>query len=265
MAKKNKSAQIFAALNLSEDSFSYKVDSSEAYAPLEKARQFKNDGVEILDIGAVSTRPGADLDSGNEASKIIDFLRRLKAEDLNFKISIDTFNYESLEKIYAAGFSPDFINDVTALADARSAKFLADKKCQIVLMHADSLPPSPSKDVADDLYPNGLYASLKEFFTERISFAESFGIAKERLILDPGLGFGKNLKHSFDLLADIPKLKNDFALPVLIGHSRKSFLLLWDEFSGRDSITERDRLTKLYSALALEAGADYLRLHNAKI
>ncbi|MDA0771877.1 MAG: dihydropteroate synthase [Cyanobacteria bacterium] len=269
----------FAILNITPDSFSDGNETNlDASCSLAKAKELRQTGADFIDIGAESTRPGANtINHEIELARLIPFLDLLEAQgsELSGRLSLDSRNPHVIQKVfqdYSKHFA--FVNDVTGLQNRELLKVVAqqvDPKVKLISMHSKGgVPPSiKAAEIRDDFYEMGLLEDLKRFWDQTIMTCQEFGIDSDRLILDPGLGFGKNLNHSLEILELIPKLKQEFALPILIGASRKSFLALWHASSLPSSLRydatqpgkEQDQLTQEYNELAVKQGVNYLRNH----
>ena len=271
---KNPKIKYFGILNLTPDSFS--DGSQEIFnsgKALTKAFDLIESGMDVIDVGAESTRPGATpISAAEEQKRLIPFLLEF-CKISSHPLSIDSHKAETLNLVLN---NPEFrknihyINDVTGLHNAALAKLIGEaiakepeSKLEIIVMHSKGgIPPPASKTVPDDFYSyeaeNRQEALLKDmikFFEHSIDIAAAYGIGPERLVLDPGLGFGKNLNHSLDVLDLIPRLKKRFGLAVFIGASRKSFLRDWKPAEALDEASAE------YHALAIKQGADILRCH----
>jgi dihydropteroate synthase len=272
-------SKIFAILNLSRDSFSENFPrdfDEEAWFSnrLELFQTFVEKKLAYIDIGAESTRPFAIPIKPEEEIRLlkkflkdIKFQYRASLSDSDFpKISIDSYKSQVIRALME---DPELlnmlscINDVKALSDKSMSELLFEiqriKDLKVLLMHSKGgVPPKlSSKDIPDDFYDSdgGLLEALKKFFSSVIEKATMKGLSRSSFILDPGLGFGKNLKQSLEILDLIPILKSEFDLPILIGSSRKSFLELWKPYQDRDITTAE------YNKKALKQGADYFRVH----
>lgn len=276
---KAKNLDKFGIINLSRDSFSesYYSDLTEKEwweSRFNLFESFTKRDFAFVDIGAESTRPLAEpISEKKEAEALIKFLYELKIRffdksqsKLLPKLSIDSYKSQVIKHLMAENEISSLIsciNDVKALSQKAMAEELLKspkgKNLKIIIMHSKgSIPPKlSSKDIPDDFYESegGLEKAIMNFFNETINKGLSKGLLKSQFILDPGLGFGKNLKHSMEILELIPKLKAHFKVPVLIGSSRKSFLSLWKPD------LDRDLATIEYNNLAKNKGADYFRIH----
>ncbi len=266
-------------LNLSPDSFSDgDMSMLEPEQILKRVEQLIAAGVNCIDVGAVSTKPGAQAVSMEEElarlQPFFDALALTKSAEggtpLKIKFSLDSHNSQvvrSVFKQYGEHFA--FINDVTGLQNNNMISVISTcvkPNTRLVSMHSKGgVPPRlAAAEVPDEFYKHGLLEDLKFFWDRTISQMRRLDIDSSRLILDPGLGFGKNLKHSMEIIELIPAIKKEFGLPVLIGASRKSFLKLWKN-SPEASLEELDKWTKEYNALAIQAGAELVRVHYGKM
>ncbi len=255
-------------LNLTPDSFSDGDPSIlEPELALARAQELVGQGVNFIDLGAESTRLGASpVSTEEELARLTPLLELLKTQPLTAKFSLDTRNSQVVRMVfkkYGQHFS--FINDVMGLQNTNMLGIIAEfvkPNVRLISMHSKGgVPPrQTSSEIPDDFYKHGLLEDMKMFWDRTINQMRRFDIDSSRLILDPGLGFGKNLKHSLEIIDLIPKLKQEFGLPVLIGASRKSFLKLWKNQADA-STQELDTWTKEYNALAVKAGAELLRVH----
>lgn len=244
---------IMGALNVTPDSFS----DGGLFFDLEKAvargRQMAAEGADIIDIGGESTRPGAKpLDEEEELRRVIPLVRSLRQE-VNIPISVDTRKSRVAEESLAAG--ADMINDISALRfDQRMVAVIKEAQVPVVLMHMRGDPETMQLNTHYDNLEEEIFSFLKE----RIRFAEDQGIPPEKIIIDPGLGFGKSLEQGHNLL--ILKYLQRFrklGKPVLIGPSRKAFI-------GRILNLppgEREEGTMAAVAIAILNGANIVRVH----
>lgn len=233
-------------LNATPDSFS---DGGRFVRPdeaLQHAEDMVAAGADIVDVGAESTRPGATPVSAEEELRRLEaVLPRLVAE-LPVPVSVDTQKARVAE--YALSVGAHIINDVWGLqGDPDMAATVAKSGCGLVLMH--------NRRNAD--YPEGLMPAVRGFLAESVRRAEAYGIERQRLVLDPGIGFGKEPWQSYQVTARLAELK-DLGLPILYGPSRKRFLG-WA--TGRP-VAERLHATVAVVALAALLGADIVRVHD---
>jgi dihydropteroate synthase len=242
---------VMGVVNVTPDSFSDGGQWLDRAAAIAHGRELAGQGAAILDIGGESTRPGAEpVAEQEELRRVIPVLEGLA--DAGARRSIDTSKATVAEAALAAGAT--IVNDVTALrGDAAMAPLLAEQGCDVCLMHMLGEPRTMQRDprygdVVDD---------VKAFLAERLEFAVAQGIAEERVWLDPGIGFGKNIEHNLQLLRRLDELVA-LGRPIVIGTSRKSFL---GRITGRGPL-ERVPATIATNVLALAAGARIFRVHD---
>jgi dihydropteroate synthase len=249
------SYRLMGILNVTPDSFSdggLYLDTDSAIA---HGVELSEQGAHILDVGGESTRPGADpVDEPTEMHRVIPVIAGL-TEDLSstltpVQISIDTSKMAVAEEALRAGAT--LVNDVTALrADPLMAGMVATAGADCCLMHMQGTPRTMQRSPSYD----DVVSDVKSFLEERLSFAVSEGIAEERVLLDPGIGFGKTPTHNLTLLRRLDEIVA-LGRPVVVGTSRKSFL---------GTLTDgNDRLagTIATNVLALERGATVFRVHD---
>jgi dihydropteroate synthase len=256
--------KIFRILNLTPDSFSDgDVDSYDTKYVINKAQALIDKGADVIDIGAESTRPGANLISEEEEwLRLKNFLERY---DLDIPLSLDSRNASTIAKALELNPRLMFINDVSGMQNPKILQVLANfcgDALKYVAMHSKGIPPLRSSEVPDDYYKDtgGLEEHMLKFFDQTITMMHNYGLDTRRLILDPGLGFGKNLKQSFQILEILPKLKSEFRLEILLGPSRKSFLKLWKN-NPEAGNAELDEYTREFCGLLDAHNVDYLRVH----
>ncbi len=243
---------LMGIVNVTPDSFS--GDGKLAGDAVLHAERLLNEGADILDLGGESTRPGATVLSAEEEwarlepvlSGIIDQPWRMRV-----RLSVDTRHAETAER--ALGMGIDIINDVGGLREVAMLETLEAHNCDIVVMHALSIPADPSQVLPPDC---DVVAEILRWKKEAITRAGDHGIAPERLIFDPGIGFGKSAVQSRALVEGAAQLRASGGR-WLVGHSRKSFLGLKE--AGNDA---KDAATLEISLKLAEAGVDYLRVHN---
>ncbi|TQQ79910.1 dihydropteroate synthase [Halonotius terrestris] len=240
---------VMGILNVTPDSFYDGGDFFDREAAIEQAESLVESGADIIDIGGESTRPGAEPVSVEaEIDRVVPVIDAVA--ELDVAISIDTRKAEVAEAALDAG--ADIVNDVTGLDDSAMRELVADREVPVILMHSIDAPVVPGKEIDYDDVVEDILGVLNE----RLILAEKAGIPRERIIVDPGLGFGKTSAESFELLDRLGEF-DALGCPVLVGHSRKSM------FSEIDSQPD-DRLeaTVAATALAAERGADIVRVHD---
>jgi dihydropteroate synthase len=245
-------ARVMGVVNVTPDSFSDGgrfIDPARAVA---HARDLIAQGADILDIGGESTRPGAQpVSAEEECARIIPVIEALK--DCGVPISVDTRRAATMRAAIAAGAA--MINDVTALAgDEDSMKIVADSRLPVCLMHMQGEPQS----MQDNPRYNNVVEDVIHFFDEKIALCEKNDIARERIIVDPGIGFGKNLEHNIALLRNVSQF-GKWGCVILVGVSRKRFI---GEIADVKNAADRDPGTIAASLQAVAQGARIVRVHN---
>jgi dihydropteroate synthase len=246
-------AQVMGILNVTPDSFSDGGKFATFDKALAQVEQMIFDGVDIIDIGGESTRPGAvDVSEEDELARVIPLLKAIKSK-FDIKVSIDTSKAEVMSQAIAHG--ADIINDVRALQNEGCLAVLAKSKVPICLMHMQGLPRSMQENPQYD----DVIGDIKQFFIDRISICEQAGINRERLILDPGFGFGKTLEQNYQLLAQLHQF-SDLGLPLLSGTSRKSMI---GNLLSRN-VDERLAGSLTTAIIAAQQNASIIRVHDVK-
>lgn len=249
--------KLVGIINLSPDSFSNKEPIKDTQALLAQLKVMQTAGVEVVDIGAESTRPKAvPLTAEEEWERLAPFLPlicQFKA-DHGLRVSLDTRHAATAERAIALGV--DWINDVSGCHTEAMQTLLAKTMVEVVVMHSLTVPVDPSVVLPETEDPIML---LQDWAKTIVTELMRRGIATERIILDPGIGFGKTAKQSLAILQQVTKLK--FSIPKvrwLVGHSRKSFFSLITSHPPE----ERDLETYVASLWLAMQGVDYLRVHN---
>jgi dihydropteroate synthase len=245
-------ARVMGILNVTPDSFS---DGGEWYAydeAVAHARRLIAEGADILDVGGESTRPGSlPVPVDEELRRVVPVLRALRGADA--QLSVDTAKLTVAEAAVEAGAT--FVNDVTAFRhEPELAGFVADRGCDCCLMHMLGEP----RTMQDDPRYDDVVDDVRAFLEARAEFAVGEGVREERIMVDPGIGFGKTLEHNLELLRRLGEIAA-IGLPVVIGTSRKSFL---GRLTGREDPHERVAATVATTVLALERGASVFRVHD---
>lgn len=207
-------------VNVTEDSFSDGSLYLETKKAVTQAQKLIDQGADIIDLGAESTRPGAHpVEAKVEIERIIPLLSRLKHQHPNTLYSIDTRKASVAQAAIAAG--ADIINDISALRyDPDMAEVIAvNPHVKLILMHMQGEPETMQRAPH---YIN-VVSEVQEFFQQRLQYCRDMGINTARIMLDPGIGFGKNLQHNLELLSHLEGLKK-LGLPIVLGASRKSFI-----------------------------------------
>ncbi|VAV84123.1 Dihydropteroate synthase [hydrothermal vent metagenome] len=245
-------ALIMGILNVTPDSFSDGGEFTEPDRAVERALEMVSEGAGIIDIGGESTRPGAEpVEEGEEIERILPVVRALVKEGV--AVSIDTQKAAVARIALEAG--AELVNDVSALADKDMAGVVAEFKAAVVLMHRRGGPG----DMQSDITYKDIMAEVFGYLAERIEYGEASGIERERIAIDPGIGFGKDVAGNLELLRRLRELTT-LGRPLLIGTSRKSFI---GEVLER-SIEQRLTGTLVTQVVALMAGASILRVHDVR-
>ena len=242
-------------LNVTPDSFSdggLFFEKSDAVA---RAVQMAKDGADIIDVGGESTRPGAgDVDAAEELRRVIPVIRAI-SDGIDIPVSIDTRKAKVAEEALKAGAS--IVNDVSGLRhDPAMAVVVAKSGAYVIVMHMKGTPQNMQ---ANPVYYN-LMKELAEYFKGSVEIASKAGVKKEKIIIDPGIGFGKTVEHNIEILNRLGELKK-LDMPICVGTSRKSFI-------GKilNSSKAEDRLagTIATCVIAVMNGANILRVHDVK-
>jgi dihydropteroate synthase len=259
------SYRLMGILNVTPDSFSDGGSFLEAGAAIARGRALIAEGADIVDIGGESTRPGAEPVTADEELRrvlpvVAGLAEAVTSMGSHAQISIDTYKAEVAGAALAGGAS--LVNDVSAFrADPRMAELVAQSGADCCLMHMQGLPRTMQQDpryedVVDD---------VKAFLQERLEFAVAEGVAPERILLDPGIGFGKTEEHNLELLRRLGELLT-LGAPIVIGTSRKGFLgRIMARATGRpEPVDVADRLsgTVASNVLAYERGASVFMVHD---
>ena len=245
---------IMGVVNVTPDSFFDGGRYVDAAAAVAHAVRLVEEGADLLDIGAESTRPGADVvNEAEECRRAIPVVTAV-AKAVTVPISIDTSKAAVARRALDAGAI--LVNDVTALrGDPAMVDVVARTGAGIVLMHMNGMP----RTMQQAPYYDDVVGEISDFFEERIRFAMAHGIVRRQIILDPGIGFGKLLVHNLTLLAQLRHFLQ-FECPLLIGVSHKAFL---GQLVDRP-VQERQWATAAAVAMAVDRGAGILRVHDVK-
>lgn len=245
---------LMGIVNVTPDSFSDGGSFTDPQRAIDHALQLAADGANILDLGGESTRPGAlAVPVDEELRRVVPVIERLR-QQTDRLISVDTTKAEVARQSLQVG--ADIVNDISGLTfDSEMPSVCADTGCGVIAMHIQGTPQTMQNDPQYD----DVVASVCRFLSDRLRFLEEAGIPRERIVLDPGIGFGKTARHNIDLLSRIPDLKA-LGRPVLIGHSRKRFLA---KVLGRP-VDERTSGTIGVSLAVAALGADIIRIHDVR-
>lgn len=246
--------RVMGILNVTPDSFSDGGHYSQVDAALQHALTLIDEGVDILDIGGESTRPNATpVTLAQELDRVIPVIEALVAHQINIPISIDTYKPAVMSAAIVAGAS--IVNDVRALQEEGAVAAVADTDVGVCLMHMQGTPQTMQDN------PNyvDVVKEVGAFLSERVALCQQAGIASNRLLIDPGFGFGKTRAHNITLIQQLDALTK-LNLPILVGLSRKSVL---------GQVTGHDVDARLYASVAAAVisvmkGAHIVRVHDVK-
>lgn len=241
-------------VNITPDSFYDGGAHFESDTAVKHSLQLLEEGADILDLGGQSTRPGSQpVGAEEELARVLPVLRELRSKT-NAWISIDTYRSDVAQACLEQG--ADMINDVSSFRmDPGMPAVVSKYDAPVVCMHfMESLHPMPANPQYRDLF-----GEILKFFDETLAIAEAAGIARDRILVDPGIGFGKNLDHNLQIVRGLSFLQ-PLGCPITAGPSRKSFL---GKISG---LPAADRLegTAAAAALCVQQGAHILRVHDVR-
>lgn len=247
--------QIVGILNITPDSFSDGGKFNSLDAALKQTQKLINDGADVIDIGAESTRPTATKISAAEEwsrlEKILpEIIALIKKSAPQIKTSIDSYHFETLVKSFETGV--DIMNDVSGLSDDRIVDFIARNHIETILMHHEKIPAVPDSIINRNI---NLIPAMLRWFEQKISYLEQKGVQKSQLILDPGIGFGKDAMQSIRILKNIEQFRK-FKMPIYVGHSKKSFL---EEVKVAGDRAEKTLVISKYLMLR---NTDFIRVHD---
>ncbi len=248
--------RIVGILNVTPDSFSGDGETVRREVVEMQLQRFSDQGVEIVDVGAESTRPNAAVVSPQEELKRLQWAFEILKKSSSLKISLDCRRSEVAEKILSQ-YQVDYLNDVSGFASLSMQKLLKDSDKKAFVMHSFGVPPSKENVISEDKDP---HLQLIQWWNATCSRLAEAGINSEKLIFDPGIGFGKTSAQSLFILKHL-ELFDRVTSEIMVGHSRKSFQNL---FSAR-SASERDTETALVTQNLNLAHVQYLRVHNPEI
>ena len=238
---------VMGILNVTPDSFSDGGKYNNIDAALAQAKKLIAEGADIIDVGGESTRPGhTQISSEEEIKRVVPVIEKLSRE-LDIVISIDTYKYDVAEEAIKAG--AHIINDIWGLQydNGEMAELVKKYDVPIIVMHNQT----------DEIYKKDIMLTLREFFEKTYKISDKHEIDRNKIILDPGLGFGKNVEQNIEVLSRLNELKD--MGPILLGASKKRFIgkLLNDL-----PFDERVEGTVATTVIGIEKGVDIVRVHN---
>lgn len=245
--------KIMGILNLTQDSFYEGSRVGDLDNLVKRTEKLLNEGADFIDLGGMSTRPGAlEISLEEELNKVIPAIERLVKEFPDILISVDTYRAKVAKKSIEAGAA--LINDISAgNLDEDLLKTVGELKVPYILMHMQGTPQNMQKDPKYD----NVLIEVNQFLAEKIQVLRSFGV--NDIILDPGFGFGKSLEHNYTLMKQL-HLIGMGEFPLLVGISRKSMVTKLLDISAQDALNA----TSVLHAFALQNGANILRVHDVK-
>lgn len=246
---------IMGILNVTPDSFS---DGGEYFSPeaaTSKALSLIEDGADIIDIGGESTRPGAtEVSPEEETNRVVPVIENIRKLNPKILISIDTRNFKTAKSAIEAG--ADIINDVSGLNnDKELLEFVAKENLPIIIMHSTKVPAISSQIDSTHTLIDSIYKCLDE----KIELLSSLGVSKNKIIIDPGIGFGKSINDNFEIIKRIDEFQS-LKVPILMGISRKSFISSSFEVSKE----ELDTATLTYNSFLMTKNVNIIRVHDVK-
>ena len=243
---------IMGIINVTPDSFSDGGKYANVEAAVMRAKQMVADGADIIDIGGESSRPGAEPITANEECRRVIPVVQALAEQFQIPISVDTYKAKVAREALSAGAC--VINDITALhGDPNMCQIIADAQAGVILMHMQGLPATMQKAPT---YQN-VVAEVHAWLTEVASQAVDRGIDSSRIMIDPGIGFGKTFDHNLEILRHLMQFRG-IGYPMLVGGSRKKFI-------GRIldlPVHQREEGTAATVAWSIINGANMVRVHD---
>lgn len=245
--------KVMGILNLTPDSFYARSRVPSHEEAVLRAKKMIEDGAEILDIGGESSRPGSDpVSPEEEMARIVPVIRELKRAFPETLLSVDTYHSATIEAALTSG--ADIANDITALADPTYAKIISEAGAPIILMHMQGEP----KTMQENPHYDDVVEDVLDFLKERTDRALAAGIAKDRIMIDPGIGFGKTYEQNLELIRNIDRF-HVLKLPVLLAVSRKTFI---SKALGLPDPKDRLEGTMAVSAWAATNGIEMIRVHD---
>jgi len=241
---------IMGVVNLTPDSFSDGGRFPGVRQAVEHARLLVEEGADILDIGGESSRPGAEpVGLDEELRRVMPVLEQLA--QMPVPVSVDTCKPEVMRRAIAAGAA--MINDINALREPGALAAVAQSQAAVSLMHMQGGP----RTMQQDPHYDDVLSEVTAFLAQRVETAQQAGIARERIVIDPGFGFGKNTGHNLELLRGLSRIAA-LGQPVLVGLSRKS---LFGKITGKP-VADRVYASVAAALLAVERGAAVVRVHD---
>lgn len=243
-------------INITPDSFYEASRKNSIQSAVDTAMRMIEEGADVLDIGGESTRPGSEpVKLYEEIERVIPVIRGIREKNSDILISVDTYRAETAREAVESG--ADIINDISAMSfDYRMPDVVKELNVPVILMHMKGNPGDMQKNPC---YVN-VVGEVMQYLQERINYAVSKGISREKIIVDPGIGFGKLFEHNIELIKNIDKL-HDLDVPILLAASRKSTI---GSVLGNLSPQERLEGTIATTCYAVMKGVEMVRVHDVK-
>ncbi|MGN0941615.1 MAG: dihydropteroate synthase [Selenomonadaceae bacterium] len=246
---------VMGILNVTPDSFSDGGEWNTTEKALAHARAMIDDGADIIDVGAESSRPGfVPMSAEDEIKRLRPFMEALKGK-IDVPISIDTFKAETVE--FAASMGADIVNDIWGLQYAADESY---EMAHVAARHGMAVVVMHNQNGTE--YDGDIIDEMKRFFARSIDIARYAGIDEDKIIIDPGIGFGKTVEQNLEVLKRLDELSDieGACYPLLLGTSRKSFI---GKTLGLD-VDERMEATGVTCVMGIERGADIVRVHDVR-
>lgn len=252
----SKKTYIMGVLNVTPDSFSDGGLYFDISAAIERAHRMADDGADIIDIGGESTRPGSEsITIEEELRRTIPVIKAIVAKKIKIPISIDTCKSEVARHALDNGAS--MVNDISGLRfDPKMSEIVSEYKVPVVIMHIKSNP----KDMQENPAYEALIPEIMDYLRISITLAKQSGIPEDKIIIDPGLGFGKTFDHNLQIIHNL----REFILlkkPILVGPSRKAFI---GRILGDVPVTDRLEGTAAAVSISIMNGANIIRVHDVR-
>jgi dihydropteroate synthase len=244
---------IMGILNVTPDSFSDSGFYFNKEHAVERAIQMQEEGADIIDIGGESTRPGSEpVDVSEEIRRVVPVIKAL-AKNLEVPVSIDTYKSEVADAAISEGAS--VVNDISGLRfDKKMPGLVAENKLPVVVMHIKGAPKNMQKNPSY----RSLIPEIMDYLTGSITIARDAGVQDNKIVIDPGIGFGKTAEHNLQIIRDLKEFRG-FEKPILLGPSRKAFI---GRSLGDLPVTERLEGTASAIAIGIFNGANIVRVHD---